>query len=257
MNHFVRSADGTHIAYQRLGAGPPLIVVHGGLSTSASWSSVAHRLAHHHEVVLFDRRGRGLSGDGDGPHRLGHEVEDVEALLQLTGPGTGLVGHSFGGAVAAEVALRNPVRNLALYEPAIGVGGTIAPAEFERMERLIAAGEREAALDLGAGALDTAGLVAAAPSRIWPESVLALAPTVPRELRSVTDPGLDVDRYAELDVPTLVLAGTVSPPPMRAGCERLAAAMPEAELRWLDGLGHVAHNAAPDVMAVALLDFLR
>ena len=188
MTDVVRSADGTRIAYQRLGSGPPVLVVHGGLGTSAGWGPVAHRLARHHEVVLFDRRGRGLSGDGDAPHRLEREVEDVQALLQLTGPETALVGHSFGGAVAAEVTLRQAVPKLALYEPAIGLSGTIPAAEIERMERLIAEGQLDAALDIGVRALDSAGLVAAAPSRTWPEPVLALAPTVPRELRAVTDP---------------------------------------------------------------------
>ena len=253
----MRSADGTQIAYQRLGSGAPVVIVHGGLGTSAGWSPVARRLARHHDVFLFDRRGRGLSGNGETPHCLEREVEDLEALLQLTGPETALVGHSFGGAVAAEATRRNAVSRLALYKPAIGIGGTIASTEVDRMERLIADGARDAALDLGVSALDRAGLVAATPGRTWPAPILALAPTVPRELRAVTDPGLDVNRYAQLGVPTLVLVGTASPRSMRATCERLAAAIPDAQLRWLDGLGHVAQTAAPDVIAVALLDFLR
>jgi pimeloyl-ACP methyl ester carboxylesterase len=128
------------------------------------------------------------------------------------------------------------------------------------MQALIAAGQSDAALDIAIAALDTAGLVSAdprLPGSRRPDAVLALAPTVPRELRAVTAPGLPVDRYATLAVPTPVLAGTRSPRVQRANCERLAAAVPGAGLTWLEGVGHVAHTAAPDAVAAALTGFLR
>jgi len=262
MSHpFVRSADGTRIAYRRLGAGPAVVIVHGGLGTSAGWARVAARLAERFEVFVLDRRGRGESGDGRAPHSLEREVEDVEALLDVAGAGAALVGHSFGGAVALETALRaaEPLAAVAVYEPAIGVGGSIAPADVDRMQSLIARGEPDAALDIAIAGLDAAGLVSAdprPPGSRRPDPVLALAPTVPRELRAVTAPGLDFDRYATLDLPALVLVGTRSPRVQRRNCERLAAALPDARLTRLEGLGHVAHTAAPDAVAGALEAFL-
>jgi pimeloyl-ACP methyl ester carboxylesterase len=256
MSDFATSADGTRVAFQTLGAGQPILIVHGGLGCSTGWASAARLLARHRQVVLFDRRGRGRSGDGEAPHALKREVEDVEALLRLTGPDTAVVGHSFGGAVAAEAALRNDVSALVLYEPAIGIGGAIQEADIGRMDALIAADERDAALEVGIAALDAADLVAAGPRGPRPEAVLAVAPTVPRELRAVTDPGLDIGRYAAVATPVLVLAGMNSPPRMRLNCERLATAIPSATLHWLEGLGHVAHTAAPDVVAGAVLEFL-
>ena len=74
---FVESADGTRIGYRRLGSGPPLIIVHGGLGSSAGWVAVAEWLARDFEVVLFDRRGRDASEPGGEPHGLEREVADV------------------------------------------------------------------------------------------------------------------------------------------------------------------------------------
>ena len=258
----VHSNDGTPIAYWRQGAGPPVVIVHGGLGSSLGWRPVAARLAQRFRVLVYDRRGRGHSGDGTGPYSLQCEIEDAEALLAVAGPNAALVAHSFGGAVALEAARRaapGAVAAVAVYEPAVGVGGQIASAEIDWMHALIDAGDPETALDIGIAGLDAAGLVAAdprAPGARRPDAVLALAPTVPRELRAVTDPGLAFERYATLALPTLVLAGTRSPEPQRRTCERLAATIPHARLAWLHGLGHVAHTAAPDLVARELIGFL-
>ena len=129
---FVTPGDGTRLAYWRLGAGPPVVVVHGGLGSSLGWRPVAQRLAGHFEVFLYDRRGRGRSGDNPA-HALEREIEDAEALLAIAGPGAALLAHSFGGAVALEVARRaqsGAVAAVAVYEPAVDVGGTIAPADI-------------------------------------------------------------------------------------------------------------------------------
>ena len=228
---YLRSADGTRIAYRRLGSGPAVVIVHGGLGTSAGWAPVAARLADRFEVFVFDRRGRGKSGDGRSPHSLEREVEDVEALLGTAGAGAALVGHSFGGAVALETArsaASGLVGAVAVYEPAVGVSGSIAPADIDRMESLIARGERDAALDIAIASLDAAGLVSADPRPAGarrPDAVLALAATVPRELRAVTASGPGIGRYGRLRVPALVLVGTRSPEPQRRNCERLASAL--------------------------------
>ena len=204
---FIESEDGTRIAYRRFGSGPPLVVVHGGLGTSSGWMAVAERLARDFEVVLFDRRGRGASESSAEPHSLEREVADVRALLDHTGDGVAVVGHSFGGALALEAArLDARISAVVVYEPAIGVGGAVPAADIDRMEVLLAGGEPDAALDVAIAALDAAGLVSAdarVPGSRRPESVLALAPTVPRELRAVTAPGPSIERYANTIVPSL------------------------------------------------------
>ena len=259
---FVRSADGTRIAFRSVGSGPPVVIVHGGMGTSAGWGRVAAKLAERFEVFAFDRRGRGQSDDGSRAYSFDRELEDLEAVLAVAGPGAALLGHSFGGAVALETARRakpGQLRAVAVYEPAVGVGAAIAPEQIERMQVLLAGGEPDAALDIAIAGLDAAGLVAAdprPPGARRPEAALALAATVPRELRGVTAPGFAPDRYAALELPALVLVGTRSPDIQRRNCEQLATALPHAQLAKLEDLGHVAHTAAPLTVASAVTAFL-
>jgi pimeloyl-ACP methyl ester carboxylesterase len=58
----VVSADGTAIGYRLVGAGPPLLVLHGAMQSALSQHDLALALADRFTVVLADRRGRGLSG---------------------------------------------------------------------------------------------------------------------------------------------------------------------------------------------------
>lgn len=114
----VISTDGTPIAYQRAGSGPPIVLVHGTLGVSKRWPIVP-LLEPHFTVITFDRRGRGDSGDGP-DYSLEREAEDIAALASAIGGGVSLLGHSFGALCALEAALLIPrLRHLILYEPAL------------------------------------------------------------------------------------------------------------------------------------------
>ena len=127
----VRSADGTPIAYDRTGQGPVLIMVGGAMTTrnSGSRPQLASLLADRFTVIDYDRRGRGGSGDTQ-PYTPQREIEDIEALIDATGPAASLYGHSSGGCLAldAAVQLGPKVSKLAIYEapynddPAVGAG---------------------------------------------------------------------------------------------------------------------------------------
>src|SRR5262249_10314743 len=79
------SRDGTEIGYRQTGAGPGLILVHGGLMASQNFRTLAACLADQFTVFVPDRRGRGLSGPFGPDYGLAREVEDLQALLQLSG----------------------------------------------------------------------------------------------------------------------------------------------------------------------------
>ena len=81
MSH-VTSKDGTRIAYERLGSGPALLLIDGALCSRAfgPMPKIAALLAEHFTVYLYDRRGRGESGDTQ-PYSKAREVEDVDALI--------------------------------------------------------------------------------------------------------------------------------------------------------------------------------
>ena len=97
------STDGTAIAYDRLGRGHPLVLVGGALCDRQSLRPLADVLASDFDVVTYDRRGRGDSGDGT-PYAVEREVDDIAALLTVLGGTAAIYGHSSGAGLAAIAA---------------------------------------------------------------------------------------------------------------------------------------------------------
>ena len=97
----VHSSDGTRIAFDRSGNGPPLILVDGALCYRASgpMGPLAALLAPHFTVFTYDRRGRGDSGDNPA-YAVEREVEDIEALIKEAGGSAFVCGVSSGAALA-------------------------------------------------------------------------------------------------------------------------------------------------------------
>src|SRR5215204_5786027 len=113
----VTSRDGTPIAFDRLGDGPPVIVVCGQLCDRALMHPTAEELAKHFTVFNYDRRGRGDSGD-TAPYAVEREVEDLEALINEAGGSASVYGTSSGAALALEAAASGlAITKLALWEP--------------------------------------------------------------------------------------------------------------------------------------------
>ncbi len=224
----VTSADGTAIAYDRVGEGPVLIVCNGAFSTRTAF--VAPRdLARQFTVVTYDRRGRGDSGDvaAAGPFAAEREYEDLAAVAAATGTGSPfLFGHSSGAAIALRtVAAGLPVAGVVAYEAPFGNDDTPVPDvdPDERIRELVGAGRnREAVVfwmtdvvrlpDQARGQLDGAP---------WVTALEPLARTLPYDL-AVTAGGVPQAELGKITVPVLILGGADSPavvPPLgrRAG----------------------------------------
>lgn len=246
------------IARHVSGSGPPLVMVHGAGNDHTSFALVAPHLERSFKVVAVDRRGRGASRDGP-RYAFEHEVEDVAEVVRAAGPGAGLMGHSYGALVALEAArLLDGLAGLALYEPPIGPG-LAAPALVAELERLRDAGDLEGLLALFlrrvAGMTDAQiGDLRGTPS--W-RARLGAAPAVPRELRAAGEWRFHAARYAGIAAPVLLLRGELSPPWARESVERVAGALPAAEVRVLAGQGHSATVFAPELLAAELTRFLR
>ncbi|MFJ8662640.1 alpha/beta fold hydrolase [Streptomyces sp. NPDC093795] len=123
----VTSRDGTPIAYERYGDGPPIVLVSGALGTAATERPLGLLLARGFSVVAYDRRGRGGSGD-TGPYAVEREIEDLAAVVAEAGAGgaphdgVALYGTGTGGVLAlAAVAAGLPVGHLSVYEPPYSV----------------------------------------------------------------------------------------------------------------------------------------
>ena len=119
----VTSRDGTTLAYERLGEGPPVVLVSGGSTDRMANAGLAAELAAHHTVYNFDRRGRGDSGDTP-PYAIEREIEDIEAVIEAAGGSANLYGTSSGAALAMHAAAGGaPVTKLAMWEPPYNVNG--------------------------------------------------------------------------------------------------------------------------------------
>ncbi|MBA3261327.1 MAG: alpha/beta fold hydrolase [Thermoleophilaceae bacterium] len=112
----VISKDGTSIAYERVGKGPAVILVTGGLDDGSENAPLATELAESFTAYNYNRRGRGESGDTL-PYALDREIEDIEARVAEAGGSAHLYGVSSGGALALEAAAAGvAIDKLAVYE---------------------------------------------------------------------------------------------------------------------------------------------
>lgn len=258
----VRSEDGTAIAYDRAGEGPPLILVGGALSDRAAGAPLAALLAPSFTAIAYDRRGRGESEDTP-PYAVEREIEDLGALIAQAGEPAFVFGHSSGAVLALRAASRGlPIAKLALYEPPFIVDGSRPPVpedHLTRIEESLAAGERGEAvahfLRVGPG-ISEAMLEGMRSSPMW-AGLEELAHTLPYDLRIMGDTlsgrPLPPERWASVAIPTLVVDGGESPRWQRNAARSLAEVLPDARYRTLEGQ---THGAAPEVMAPALRDFL-
>lgn len=262
----VKSSDGTPIGLWRSGTGPSLLVVHGTAADHSAWDPVAPLLADAFTVYRMDRRGRGASGDAP-DYRIEAEVDDIVAAASaLPGP-VFLYGHSFGGRVSLEAALRLPgLAGLVLYEGGPmnlgfppGFTMRLVPDEFvDMLEQMIGAGQRDEALTvfmLKAAGVSEDELPVLKASSAWPGRVAA-AHTIPRELRAISEYSADAATYAGLTVPILLLGGTESLPERRQVFVAMGEKLPNSRVAWLPGQRHAAHQTAPQLLADVLRDEL-
>ncbi len=236
----VQSKDGTWIACWITGQGPPLILVHGGFADHSRWGPVIPALSERFTVYAVDRRGRGESGDSK-EYSIEREFEDITAVVDsIPGP-VNLLGHSFGGRCCLEAALRTRnIRKLILYEPA--GGGALPNSLFARIRAYVEAGDRERAVLT----FMTEGL------RMPPEQVkkarslpswkarLAAVQTIPREIDAATHNVFSPGRFANFDIPTLVLTGSESPSVIKEATRAVHVALQNSRIVVMAGEGHAA-----------------
>lgn len=254
------STDGTQIAYQKTGEGPPLLLVHGTGRDHAFWQRSLTGLVGGMTVYSIDRRGRGGSGDAV-RYALDREVEDVIAVIEAANQPVYLLGHSFGAIVALETALRiDRLRSLILYEPPLSVGpDKIAPDLANRLESTLATGDREGVLVtfLREGPRYPEDEIAAQRTRPDWQARCAAAHTLPRELHAVRSYHFDPQRLAGLRVPTMLMLGGESPRFFKQAIDALHAALPECEVVELPGQHHNAMETSPELFVSTVHRFLR
>lgn len=257
----VTSEDGTRIAFDRTGDGPPVILVGGALSDRRAATSFAVELSSSFTAYAFDRRGRGDSGDTP-PYAVEREMDDLDALIREAGGRAFLFGVSSGAALVLETTARSGgADGLAVYEPPFDVdpGGPRIPMDFvAHLDELREQDRRGEAVEYfmttGVGlASEEIAQMRGAP--FW-AGLEALAHTLPYDGRVMgfdrPDRSLPVERWKAIEVPVLAMGGGASPERMRNVARAVADALLDATYRSIPGQ---THQADPATMAPVLRAF--
>jgi pimeloyl-ACP methyl ester carboxylesterase len=251
------SRDGTTIALDRAGSGPALILVGGGPTDRSANADLAELLAERFTVFNYDRRGRGDSGDTP-PYEVDQEFEDIRAVIDQAGGAALLYGTSIGGIIGLEAAARGlPITRLAVWEPPYSLDGARPPlpADYQaQLAALLAEGRHGDMVELflTKATLIPAEVVASMRTApFWPE-LEANAPGLVRDAAIIGDASIPAERLAMVKAPTLVIDGGTAPW-VSGAADKVAAAVPGARRRTLDGQPHNVDSAA---IAPALTEFL-
>lgn len=252
------------------GAGPGVVCLHSNASTSGQWRGLMERLAPSFHVLAPDSYGAGKSPEWptEGPSRLQDEVALIEPVLARAGAPLGLVGHSYGAAIALRAALAHPgrVRALALYEPTL-----FSLLDAEAPPPNDADGIR-AAVARAALALDEGDLGAAAGHFIdywmgegsWERMPASRRAPIAASVRNLRRWGqalfgepTPLEAFRSLEVPVLYLLGQRSPRSAHGVARLLTRTLPRVEVLELEELGHMGPITHPEPVNEAIARFLE
>jgi pimeloyl-ACP methyl ester carboxylesterase len=253
----VRSADGTPISFECAGAGPSLVIVHGGTGDRTRWTPLFPLLATHLRVCAMDRRAHGASGDSPS-YSLLKEVEDVVAVVAAQPGQVFVLGHSFGAVCAFEAAFHTTkIAKLALYEPPVRLGDH--SATLAQMEELIRNGDREGALvafmrEIVEMSADEVAAMKSRPS--WTSLVASVEASI-RQDRALSQYQFDPARARTLSVPTLLMLGSkTASRDLKRSIDSLSETLPHSTLRIFEGQEHNAMDTIPHEFAATVSSFL-
>ena len=266
--HRATAADGTEIAGPVHGQGPPLVLAHGGVDDGTlSWGPLLPQLAERFTCFVPAMRGRGHSAD-HADHRPERHADDLVAFIDSIGEEVGLVGYSTGGTSACGAAARGTsVSALALFESAVfefweeGEDAKRFQDGIVKMheavaEELLADGAqailRAFSNDEEMAAMEQAGYFE------------RFGPFVPHLLRVIEQAAAtrapspnDPAELAKITVPCMLLYGSHTTTAHADSMRSLAKHLPDAHLRELEGVGHMAPILAPEPVAAELTGFFE
>ncbi len=265
--HAVISQDGATISYLTLGSGPAVIVIPGVLSVAADYVAFGSALAERFTVHIIERRGRGQSSPQGADYSIDKECEDALAVQRQTGA-SALVGHSFGGFVALEVARNNPsFTKLAVYEPGVSIEGSIPMGWAPGFQQKLTEGKNYDAFVEFIQGMNPAS----AKTPPWLLKLMLPLFMSPHERKQrlsllheclrehLEEARLDstYDHYREITADTLLMYGGKSTlAPIRRSVERLAAVIPHSEILEFPRLDHFGlDQKAPQEVARAISSF--
>ena len=216
------SVNGFKLYYEIEGEGEPLVLIPGFAAGHETWSRQSPVLSRHFRVITFDPRGVAESDKPDGPQSIGLLADDLAHLLQALGVSLAhVIGASFGGFVAQEFALRYPYMTRKLVLCCTSFGG---------------------------------------PNHVTPEAdtmkMLASSKTLnSSQFEAATNFNVE-SRVEGIAIPTLVLSGDADEIVPVQNSRNLAAKIPGAELRVIEGGGHMFFSERAEEFNQLVTEFL-
>jgi len=265
---------GHRVGYRRGGRGPVLVLLHGIAGSSDAWRAVMPDLARRFEVVAPDFLGHGGSAKPAGDYSLGAHASGVRDLMGVLGISEAtIVGQSFGGGVAMQLAYQHPecCQRLVLVDSG-GLGREVSwllrlfalPGADLVMPVLFPGFVRDAG-DAVSRFLSHVGVRSARAAEMWRAYSSLSAPdnrqAFVRTLRSVIDPGGQavsaLDRlYLAAAVPTLIVWGESDQIIPVSHAHAAHRAIPGSRLEIMEGVGHFPHVEAPRRFVEVLCEFV-
>lgn len=249
------------------GGAPKVVLLHGGMQTSRSFTRLAQALATTFTVYVPDRRGREGSAPAGTGHGLRDEIDDLAALLGETGA-RNVFGLSSGAVIALRAAMELPIERLALYEPPLKYGDHDPVAWLPRFEKELSRGRRAAAfVTVAKGTGDLRYVPRAALIPLLGLAFRAgegrrigeLVPTMRLDAAVVEDAAGPFGVYRSVTAETLLLGGERSPAYLTGVLNGLEPVLPRVRRVTLSGVGHLAadNSGKPGMVAAELRKFFR
>jgi pimeloyl-ACP methyl ester carboxylesterase len=251
----ITAPDGQQIVLHSSGSGPGIVVVHGGGVTIDVYRRLAAALADRFTVHRYNRRGRADAAPRSQPYTVDQEIDDLAAVLQHTGTGN-VIGHSSGGFIALQAALRLPIDRLALYDAAVSVDGSFPSAWLDGARAAARAGDTARAMALTGAGINTHLAAAKLPLAVQVAFCrLFLRTPIGRTMGDLLTMTLDesqlirlhdgpAGQWAGVGAEVLLACGAGGPAYYQRSNEALARALPRARTLRIPRSGHDAINRA-------------
>jgi pimeloyl-ACP methyl ester carboxylesterase len=257
------------VFYRDEGAGPTIVLGHSSAGSSGQWSALFARLRDRYRLIAPDHLGYGRTAAyAGGVPLVEHELALIDALLNIGNEPVHLVGHSYGGALMAHMAVRAPgrVRSLTLIEPTLFhvlacTQRTIAYQEIweqaQRVIRHVAAGNPEEAARGFIGYWVALGAYDAMDERVRASVTAGMAKVHDEWLTAFEAQGATLEALAALNMPIQLVVGSNTTRAARDVAEVLCSLWPGAAYAAIAGAGHMSpltHTASVNDVVERFLD---
>lgn len=251
-----------------LGAGPGLVLLHGGGTSSTEYMGLARKLSARFTVHLYNRRGRPDAEPMHTSDTVDTDIADLSAVLEATGTSR-VFAHSGGGFIAFQAARTLPISHLATYDAAMAIEGTDIPKGYlDDFQKALDEGDIITAISIvGTAANPDEGpknmpvwlqrfAIAAFLKSVYGKRMKDLIHTFKPEIGRILDNEESASFYADITAKVLLATGSHSSAYFAQTCDALMKVLPHAQRLVVTKARHNTANNAPERLVQPLMDFL-